>query len=471
MPPPEDARPGLTRLPRPRADLLMTPLDAERIVYDPATDTLHVLNPVAAAVWDGLAGARDAEALLAHCRLTLECLDGVELATEVRDTIAELDRAGLLDPPPLPEDPLAAGAVLLARRRFAEAAAVLDTPEALAGEAGRRAHALLGIARVAAGDLAGASATLLAGLARWPDDPALLNDLGGVHLLAGHPAEAGRAYERALEIDAGRAEVWSNLGSVRLRQGESDAAAACYQRALALDPFHAYALGPLVSLHLAAGRMAEAMRLLQEAAGRPAMSAALAVTVGRLYVEVGDLAAAEGVLRQGVASAPSSASVRNALGVVLARQGRRADARECFEAAARLDTRSTAGRFNLLQVDASEGHWGRVAESADALVPQAPDVPALRLLASRAYLAQGRAGDAERVLRDGLARNASGLPCAEALVRLLLERRRPLDAFLVYLEVASRLDDVDPARFPNLARLRKRPAAPPPLDGPLDAAG
>ncbi len=228
---------------------------------------MHVLNPVAAAVWDGLAEARDAEALLAHCRLTLEGLDGVELVTEVRDTIAELDRAGLLDPPPLPEDPLAAGAVLLARRRFAEAAAVLATPEALAGEAGRRAHALLGVARMAAGDLVGASAALLAGLARWPDDPALLNNLGGVHLLAGHPAEAARAYEQALEIDAGRAEVWSNLGSVRLRQGESDAAAACYQRALALDPLHVHALEPLASLHLAAGRRAEGMKLLREAAG------------------------------------------------------------------------------------------------------------------------------------------------------------------------------------------------------------
>jgi Tfp pilus assembly protein PilF len=435
------------------------------MLYDPATDTLHVLNPVAAAVWDGLGSARDAEELLAHCRLALGDGDRTELVRELRETVTELDRAGLLEPTGLPDDPVAAGGVLLARRCFTEAAAVLGTPEVLGGTTGRRAHVLLAIAQAAAGDLADASATLLAALARWPDDSVLLGNLGGIHLVAGNLAEAANAFERALELDAGQPDAWSNLGVARVRQGDSEGAAVCWQRALLLDPLHPAALGQLAALHVAAGRRAEGMLLLQRAADQPRIPALLTVAVGRLYVQLGELTNAEDVLRRAVVSTPDSAAVRNALGVVLARRDRPAEARQCFEAALARDPVSLAARFNLLQLHARAGRWAELTAQAEALLPHVSDSPSIRLSTARAYLAQERADAAERVLRDGLTQQGCRLPCAEALVKLLLERRRPLDAFLVYLEVAPELRDVDPAPFPTLARLRLAPPVRRPQDG------
>lgn len=78
-----------------------------------------------------------------------------------------------------------------------------------------------------------------------PDDLGAWSDLAFAHFERGEFAEAAAAYERATQIDPGRAYLWSALGEARVMASDVAAAAAdplpeaalaAFQKALELDP-------------------------------------------------------------------------------------------------------------------------------------------------------------------------------------------------------------------------------------------
>jgi arylsulfatase A-like enzyme/Tfp pilus assembly protein PilF len=66
-------------------------------------------------------------------------------------------------------------------------------------------------------------------------DPETLNALGIALSDSGRPAEAVKAFERALELDPDFGEAVQNLGIVRLRTGDAAGARDLFERALAMD--------------------------------------------------------------------------------------------------------------------------------------------------------------------------------------------------------------------------------------------
>jgi Tfp pilus assembly protein PilF len=77
--------------------------------------------------------------------------------------------------------------------------------------------------------------------AERPQDPAVLNDLGNLLLLADQPAPAEEAYRKALELDPDKVTALFNLALLQQQRGERREALSLYKKVVALQPGHAWA--------------------------------------------------------------------------------------------------------------------------------------------------------------------------------------------------------------------------------------
>ncbi|MBE0564897.1 MAG: tetratricopeptide repeat protein, partial [Krumholzibacteria bacterium] len=97
-------------------------------------------------------------------------------------------------------------------------------------------------------------------------DPAVEAGQGRLLLLQERHAEARTHLERALALDAGLPQAWSDLGLVQAMAGDRTAAAASFARALDLDPALTTAWYNRGLMHMHAGDLDAAARDLAEAA-------------------------------------------------------------------------------------------------------------------------------------------------------------------------------------------------------------
>src|SRR5262249_26406989 len=77
--------------------------------------------------------------------------------------------------------------------------------------------------------------------------------------------EALSHFQRALELDPGRAETWLNIGNVQLAQGRFSEAVTQYRRGLAINPNYADAQSNLGRALLAQGKFDEAAPAFERA--------------------------------------------------------------------------------------------------------------------------------------------------------------------------------------------------------------
>ena len=78
-------------------------------------------------------------------------------------------------------------------------------------------------------------------LARHPDNPYLLNELGNLLLKQGRRKDAEARYARAVKLDKNFAAAWNNLGVVRYALGRKSEAKLAYRKAVAIQPNYALA--------------------------------------------------------------------------------------------------------------------------------------------------------------------------------------------------------------------------------------
>lgn len=121
--------------------------------------------------------------------------------------------------------------------RLDESARALQAVAALAPEHPEvlRLHALLAARR---GQPHLAMAPLQRALAQWPDDAAILGNIGSVLVRLGDTANAVRVFTRASEVVPGQAGNWLNLGLALEAHADHAAAGAALRRALELEPRH-----------------------------------------------------------------------------------------------------------------------------------------------------------------------------------------------------------------------------------------
>jgi Flp pilus assembly protein TadD len=92
-----------------------------------------------------------------------------------------------------------------------------------------------------------------------PQDPAALNDLGNLLLLADQPGQAEEAYRKALELDPNKVTALFNLALLQQQHGERREALSLYKKVVALQPGHAWAHYQLGTLYEGWGQESKAV--------------------------------------------------------------------------------------------------------------------------------------------------------------------------------------------------------------------
>jgi tetratricopeptide (TPR) repeat protein len=239
---------------------------------------------------------------------------------------------------------------------------------------------LLGLVLHAGADHASSVAHLQQAVRLRPDATLFLANLGIAHLAAAQLAEAERCFRGVLEREPTNADFWHNLGLTLLRQQRAAEAVPALRTAVALAPGQADAHAQLgAGLH-AIGRDAEAAVELRAAlALQPSLTparaclglalaalgsteaeacfrevlreypddAAALTNLGNFLREHNRFAEAEFLLRRVVLLRPEQADAHHNLAVVLAAAGTLADAEVSARAALRLDPDHADAQYSL----------------------------------------------------------------------------------------------------------------------------
>jgi len=139
----------------------------------------------------------------------------------------------------------------------------------------------------------------------------------------------------------------NNRGVGLLAQGQYEQAASAFREALADRPEQ-----PTVMVNLGialrfAGHRKEAQALFAKAFQTPGGRRSAGHQLAQLAMDEGDLVGAERYLRAVLVDESGAAEIRNALGLVLERRGRYAEASREYSEAARLDANASEPRNNL----------------------------------------------------------------------------------------------------------------------------
>lgn len=437
-----------------RGDVLSQRVGEEAVLYDPVSDATHILSPAAAFLWEKLDGVATGSAIAAAWRDSGAAASPEEAPKEIGEAARELDRAGLLEPLPPPENPVDLARFQMDRNRFAEAVGILaPLAEAGAPVTPRRPEILmlLGIARLAVRDNTGAEEAFRAGKEEFPAVAAFAIRLADLRLLAKDFNGAREGYEQALAADPENATLLANLGTVYAVSGREDLAEECWRKALLIAPGHTGALGNLAALKARQGGTDEAIDLYGRAiqdggGGLPAHAGIVS-----LLAKKGDAAALETSLRQAVAAVPGEPGFHTLLGSVMLAKRDLAAARDCFREALRLRPGFSRAELGMAEADAAEGRWEEAAGRAAAILAANPADVRARIILSGDAERDHRVEEAVKILEEGMAIEECTLPCANALAGHYRRRRKPADAFAVYLRVAPLLADAPPGRYPHLS--------------------
>jgi tetratricopeptide (TPR) repeat protein len=243
-------------------------------------------------------------------------------------------------------------------------------------------------------------------LRRQPRNAAAWNLLGVMAAQAGEFTCARGNFERAIEIDATKADYHFNLGNALLELRQREAALACYDRAVALDPAHVGVHTNRGSALRQLGNDALALQSFQRAAALAPGVASCYCNIGLVLADLGRLEEAIANFEQAIAREPSHAdahynhgnaeaalgrfaeaiaSYDRALGIrprwpaalnnrgsALRELGRPLDALCSFDAALTLDADHGGAHGNRALALSDLGRWEEAAAAADRAVALQP---------------------------------------------------------------------------------------------------
>ncbi len=216
-----------------------------------------------------------------------------------------------------------------------------------------------------------------------PNDPAVLNNLGGVLNLLGRPRDAERVLGRALSLDPGFAEARFNLGSALWAQGKREEALEAYRRTVRTDPTMVQAWEALAVSAWEMGRVAEAGEAATAGLARSPGNRRLALVLGRALSAQERFAEASQVLSEALRLHPEDPDLLLELGMALDEGGRPSEAVKVLD---RLVARhpSAAAFHNRALARLHAGDPGGAVEDEDRALRMEPQFPAALRTRARA---------------------------------------------------------------------------------------
>jgi tetratricopeptide (TPR) repeat protein len=217
-------------------------------------------------------------------------------------------------------------------------------------------------------------------------------NLGRLYMIRGRRQEAAQEFREALRIVPNDAATWNNLGMMLLEQGNLDGAEQALTGALRLQ-----------TLPLEQGNLDGAEQALTGALRLQTLPLDVRINMGVVSLRRGQLKQAEHHLLEALASLQLARAVAlNNLGMVLATQGRSAEAEQAFKEAVALDPRYADARRNLGLAYLEKGQMqAGILELEEAVRYKGAD-PTLHHLLGEAYHVQGQQDRAVASLRKAL---------------------------------------------------------------------
>jgi len=214
------------------------------------------------------------------------------------------------------------------------------------------------------------------------DDPAgaeALYGLGSVYLQQGKNAEAGKSFERAIQLHANypstMPKAWNNLGILAAREGRTDEAIQNFQRALQIDPDFVISLENLGSAYRQAKRWDDAQKVLQRALQLSPEDAEANYGMGMVFARRDDTEQAYEYLQKALASRPAYPEALNNLGILYLRTHRAEEAEKSFKESIRVAPAFDQSYLNLARLYAIEDDNEKARAVLMELLKQHPGHP------------------------------------------------------------------------------------------------
>ena len=272
----------------------------------------------------------------------------------------------------------------------------------------------------------------------------------------GRVEEAIKAYERAIALDSGSAELRAELAGLYARQDNALEAVANAEAALARDPANQEANRILGTVYAAYAERRLAMRKGEDPATYPARAIAalekargdgfdigLDLVLGRLYLQTGAFDKSVPLLGGVVERQPGLVDAAILLATAQQGAGQSAQAVETLERALQENPESFRAQMRLAEVYEQDEQWNEAANAlarAQELNPRAPMIARRRAVA---LLSAGRAAESRDLL---LATMASGRADGKdpILLYLLAESQRVTKDLDAAKDTAEKLIAADP---------------------------
>lgn len=247
--------------------------------------------------------------------------------------------------------------------------------------------------------LAPVEKALLAGETVDPLNAVAFANLGSIHRQLGQWQPALQAYFTALQLDPKRRDLLASRGFVQLQLGKLDEAAADYQDTLADDPRSGPALLGLGLIEGRRGRCAPAVDFLERGFATFDSAARIEALepLARCYAALGRGDEAEKAFRTLIEGRQDDPALLFALGQLLRRQGKNAEAETWLAKAHTLKPEHLGTSLELLVLAEKRGDQERQIALAEELLRRhaaRPELWPLRASLALLYVGAGRAAEA-----------------------------------------------------------------------------
>ena len=364
-----------------------------------------------------------------------------------------------------------------------EAAAELEKLRQKPGNDPVKIGNLQGLVRMGQLDLDGARAAFEGVLATNPNATVARLNLARVLTLQGHGADAEKLLEAVLEKDPANAAALSAISGILIAQKQPEHLVALMQAARQAAPGNAGLTVALADLMANTGEPRKGYDLLGEIPKEQAALPAVLNTRARLQQSLGMDREAQDTYRQLLTANPGDIDARRQLVEMLVRAGNAGEAKAVLRKGLEVAPGNPALLQAYVAVDLRTGNLETALATADALAKEETNLPFARLLKGQLYLSvqryadaaaafqaelaaspsstlvvatasalasAGRQADAQRVLKDWIARQPNDVDVIQALASLDLSAHRTAEAEKNLLAVLA-LRPNDPVALNNLA--------------------
>jgi enediyne biosynthesis protein E4 len=237
-------------------------------------------------------------------------------------------------------------------------------------------------------------------------------------------AGAGRAFQRAIQLDPDCLEAHFSLGVLLARQGKIGYAAAMneFLEVLRLNPNDADAHINLSNVLEQEEEYAPSVMEMSKAVALTPPRGDLYLMLGRKQDKAREYGDAIKSYREALNLDPRLAEAHYGIGVALRGMRKAAEAADEFRAALRVNPRHPGAHYELGTLLFTDEHFDEAAEHLQRATELQSDNADAYLALGKVYREQGKDADAERALRSALMKESDSSPVLYELARLSKKR-------------------------------------------------